>query len=78
MVGHKATAQWLPIPVALQLLGEFFKTEATLRYHVCRRGKNGLLAADAVRETPLGLRINPPRVKRWALGRIQTEELHRS
>lgn len=68
---EKETAKWLPVPQALALLGEFFKTEATLRYHICRRGKNGLLAADAVRETPLGLRLNPRRVKQWALGELQ-------
>lgn len=61
-------AQWLPITQALPLLDEFFQTESALRYHVARRERNGLGAADAVRETPLGLRINPPRVKRWAMG----------
>ncbi len=59
---------WLPIPKALPLLGDLFETEAALRYHVTRRDRNGLLAADAVRKTPLGLRVNPARVKRWAIG----------
>jgi hypothetical protein len=68
---ENSTALWLSVPQALPLLGEFFRTEATLRYHICRRGKNGLLAADAVRETPLGLRLNPRRVKRWALGELE-------
>ena len=71
MVDHKSGQQWLSIPKALPLLGEFFKTEATLRYHVGRRVENGLLAADAVRETPLGLRLNPPRVRQWALGELE-------
>ena len=39
VVDDKAAQQWLSIPKALPLLGEFFRTEATLRYHVCRRGE---------------------------------------
>jgi len=69
---------WLPIPKALPLLGDLFETEAALRYHVSRRDKNGLLAAGAVRRTPLGLRINPPGVKRWANGEVATASVSES
>jgi hypothetical protein len=62
--------QWLPIPDALPLLADFFGTEAALRYHVTRRNRNGLLTSGAVRETPLGLRVNPPRIRQWALGEL--------
>ena len=61
--------EWLAISVAVLYLRQHFKTEAALRYHVRRRATNGLLAADAVRESPLGrILVNPARLNRWAMG----------
>ncbi len=60
---------WLTIPEAYPLLRRHFRTQAALRHHLRKRASNGLLAADAVRMSPLGmLLINPERVARWARG----------
>jgi hypothetical protein len=64
-----APDEWLPIPQAFLSLRDYFRAEATFRYHLNRRAINGLAAADAVRLSPLGhLRVNPSRVEAWALG----------
>jgi hypothetical protein len=46
-----------------------FRTDSALRYHLSRRHTNGLLAAGAVVETRLGLRIDPPALIDWVFDR---------
>ena len=61
--------EWISIPEAYLHLRRHFRTEAALRHHLRKRATNGLTAADAVRESPLGrLLVNPERVARWVIG----------
>lgn len=48
---------------------EEFRTLRALRYHLTRRHANGLIAAGAVVETPIGLRIDPERFRVWMFGK---------
>jgi hypothetical protein len=62
------TEKWLTIHEAFPDLQRYFRTEAALRHHLRKRNSNGLVAADAVRMSPLGmLLINPERIARWVL-----------
>jgi len=60
---------WMTVAEAYPLLRSHFRSPKTLRYHLWRREHNGLLAADAVRLSPLGkLLVNPERVRGWVIG----------
>jgi hypothetical protein len=70
---------WLPVPEAYRavcagLPRGYFRTEAAFRHHLRKRSTNGLVAADAVRVSPLGrLIVNPYRVAAWAIGERTNE-----
>ena len=51
-----------------------FRTYSALRYHLDRRGDNGLLDCGAVVESPLGLLIDPAKFECWLLRRASTKD----
>jgi hypothetical protein len=60
---------WTSPAEALPLLKPHFTKLKTFQWHLWRRERNGLLAADAVRMTPFGrLIVNPKRIRAWAMG----------
>ena len=60
---------WVPITQALPQLRQFFQTKSAMLHHLGKRATNGLVAADAVRKSPLGmLLVHVPRVRAWAMG----------
>ena len=53
---------------------QLFRTYSALRYHLDRRHTNGLIEAEAVIESPLGLLINPTKFHGWLLGRKSSRD----
>ena len=63
--------EWCSVNEAFPLFRRFFRTKKAMQYHISRRAENGLEDCDAVRRTPLGMIVNPPRFKAWLLGERQ-------
>lgn len=59
---------WLSIEDAYPALRKYFPSLGAFKWHLVRRDRNGLAAADAVRKTPTHrLIVHVERVKRWAI-----------
>ncbi len=59
---------WLRVEEAYPALRQFFPSLSAFKWHLVRRGRNGLAASDAVRKGPTNrLLIHVGRVRAWAI-----------
>ena len=65
LVDNAFPDEWLSVNDAYTVFYKQFRTKGALQYHLSRRSENGLEARDAVRKGPVGLIVNPSRMRAW-------------